>query len=107
VLLLRKAYSIKEKEQIFLKYRFKLSIFQLNLLLLSQISMFGFLEVAFQSLICIFIQIMFAMSKLSTIILKYLDLQPNLAKIYLTPEGDHDNKIFLVIKMFNRKIIQE
>jgi len=48
---------------------------------------------------------MFAMSKLSTIILKYLDLQPNLAKIYLTPEEDHDNKIFLVIKMFNRNII--
>ena len=47
--------------EIYLKSHFKLSAFQLNLLLLSQISMcrhFGYLEVAFQSLIYKSIQIM-------------------------------------------------
>ena len=46
---------------------FKLSAFQLNLLLLSQISMcrnFGYLKIAFQSQIFKSIQIMFVMSKL-------------------------------------------
>ena len=50
------------------KSRFKLGVFQYNLLLLSQISMcqnLGFLKVAFQSHIYISIQIMFVMSKLS------------------------------------------
>ena len=54
--------------EISVKSRFKFSTFQQNLLLLIQISMcrnFGFLEVAFQSLIYISIQIMFIMSKLS------------------------------------------
>ena len=60
---------------IFLKSCFKLNAFQLNLLLLSQISMcrnsqismcrnFWYLEVAFQSQIVRSIQIMFVMSKL-------------------------------------------
>jgi len=61
-------YSKFRLSQNFLKSHFKLSAFQLNLLLLSQISMsqnFGFHEITFQSLIYKSIQILFAMSKLS------------------------------------------
>jgi hypothetical protein len=59
--------EISTKSKFFWSSILKLSAFQLNLLLLSQILMcrnIGYLEVAFQSLIYISIKIIFAMSKL-------------------------------------------
>ena len=68
--------------EIFPKFRFKLSAFQLNVLLLSKISMsrkFGYLEAVFQSLTYKSIHIMFVISKL---LIKSINKPVKVSKLY-------------------------